>query len=249
MLRVSQIMQVSVLQPKRATGDDPVKAPLSDLTLVGQVRQVVFSPKGDRVVGFLVRRPDVAGMIRREDAFVALDSFAVRDEGLVVTRAKDGMDDAARQRLELDWNTCLMWTGMDAKTTDGKQLGWVSDVSFYPKSGKVHAFHVGDGAVAKSLVGNVVIPAEMLVGYRDGCLVVAPEAAKLALDGGLAAKAGESYARAKYEGKKAASKAGKTAGDMAQKGARGLGKALGKARGRTKGMFGSFVEEYKKASK
>ena len=141
-----------------------------------------------------VRRPDVAGMVRREDAFVALDSFDVGSLGLVVTRPKDGMDDAARERLGLDWDRCILWAGMDAKTTDGKELGWVSDIEFSPKTGNVKSFHVGDGAVAKSLVGNVEIPADMLRGYRDGYMLVDPEAATLALNGGLAARAGEGYA-------------------------------------------------------
>ena len=85
-----------------------------------------------------------------------------------------------------------------------------------------------DGSVAKSLVGSVVIPGDMMRGYRDGYLVADPAAATLALNGGLAAKAGEGYARAKQSGKDAAAKAGKAAGDAMEKGAYGLGRAIGK---------------------
>ncbi len=233
MLKVSQLMRVNVYRDERESSP------------VGQIRQVVFSPQGDCVEGFLIRRPDVAGMVRREDAFLARDSFVVGDAGLVATRGKESFDDAARERLSLDWDACILWTGMDAKTTDGKQLGWVSDVSFYPKSGRVHSFYVGDGSVATSLVGNVVIPAQMLRGYKDGYMLVDPEAAHLALDGGLAAPAGETYARAKVGGKKAVARAGKAAEKATTKGAKSLGRQLG----RTKGMFGAFVREYKKASK
>ncbi len=233
MLKVSQLMRVNVYRDERESSP------------VGQIRQVVFSPQGDCVEGFLIRRPDVAGMVRREDAFLARDSFVVGDAGLVATRGKESFDDAARERLSLDWDACILWTGMDAKTTDGKQLGWVSDVSFYPKSGRVHSFYVGDGSVATSLVGNVVIPAQMLRGYKDGYMLVDPEAAHLALDGGLAATAGETYARAKVGGKKAVARAGKAAEKATAKGAKSLGRQLG----RTKGMFGAFVKEYKKASK
>lgn len=244
MLRVSQLMRMPVLVPKRGREGDPRELAPADLSTIGKIHQVVFSPKGDHVVGFLVLRPDVAGMIKREDAFVALDSCVANDVGLVVAR-DEGMDDAARKRLSLDWDACIMWAGMDARTTDGKELGWVGDVEFHPRSGKVSAFHVGDGSVAQSLVGNVVVPVDMLRGYRDGYLVVDAQAAKLKPDGGLAAKAGEGYAKAKNEGKQAAAKVGKAAGVAAEKGARGLGSALG----RTKGMFGSFMDEYKKASK
>ena len=261
-------MRIDVFQPKRRVQGDPAKLGSGDLTVVGQIRQVVFTPRGDRVVGFLVRRPDVAGMIRREDAFLALDSFVVGQYGLIATRGDDSFDDAARERLGIDWDSCLIWTGMDAKTTDGKELGWVDDVSFSPKDGRVQSFYVGDGSVAKSLVGNVVIPGEMLRGYKDGYLLVDPKAATLSLDGGLAAKAGEGYARAKQSGKKAVEQAGKVAGSAVEKGAYGLGRAIGKAKknmtqnkdesqkqsstrkGKKKrNMFGAFMDEYKKASR
>lgn len=268
MLKVSQLMRVNVHLPKRNSEGDLAKLSDKDLTLVGEVHQVVFSPEGDRVVGLLVRRPDVGGMIRRSDAFLALDSFVVGRFGLVVTRGDESLDDAARQRLQLDWDKCILWVGMDAKTTDGKDLGWVCDVEFFPKSGRVRAFYVGDGSVATSLVGNVVIPADMLRGYGDGYLLVAPEAVGLTLDGGLAAKAGEGYARAKQSGKEVAARAGAAAGDAVEKGAYGVGKALGKAKKavrkkssgksasqvvgkqlkKTRGMFGAFMDEYKKAS-
>lgn len=251
-------MQIRVFKPKKKTTGDLARLGEDDLVIVGQVRQVVFSPNGLRVVGLLARRPDVAGMIKRPDAFIALDSVIASDAWLVVTDDKAGMDESAIERLQLDWEHCIMWTGMDAKTTDGKELGWVDDVEFNGKTGAVKAFYVGDGSVAKSLVGNVVIPGDMLVGYKDGFMLVKPEAAGLSLNGGLAAKAGTEYGRAKYNGKQAVAKAGKAASSMAEKGARGLGRMIGKAKKSAKNtaknanpktMFGSFVDEFKKASK
>ncbi len=266
MLKVSQLMGIYVFEPKRGFSGDLCKASNKDLTVLGQVHQVVFDPKGLGVVGMLVRKPDVGGMIKRRDAFLALDSIVANDFGLVATRGADSLDEQAIERLGLDWDACILWTGMDAKTSDGKELGWVSDVEFSPKTGRVRAFYVSDGSVAKSLVGNVVIPGDMLIGYKDGYMVVQPGAAGLSLDGGLAAKAGVGYARAKLGGKQVAAKAGKAAGDAVEKGAYGLGRMIGKAKksvktdkksaakavgtqlGRTKGMFGSFVDEFKKAS-
>ncbi|MBR3159655.1 MAG: PRC-barrel domain-containing protein [Atopobiaceae bacterium] len=255
MLRVSQLMRVPVHVPKKGRKGDPRELAPADLSNVGEVHQVVFSPAGNRVVGYLVRRPDVGGMIKREDAFVALDACVAHDAGLVVT-GDAGMDDDARARLGLDWNACLIWTGMDAKTSDGKELGWVSDVEFHSKSGRVSSFYVGDGGVATSLVGNLVIPADMLLGYRDGYMIVEPEAANLQLNGGLAAKAGEGYAKAKVSGRHVAAKVGKVTEHATEQGARNLGKMLGKAKkqgkkriGQSKGMFGAFLDEYKKASK
>lgn len=250
MLKVSDLMRLDVYRPKDKRAADPKTLPLSALVLVGTIRQVVFSPQGDKVVGVLLRRPDVAGMVRREDAFVSLDGLVAGTSCMVVTR-EDAMDAAAIARLGLDWDACILWTGMDAKTTDGKELGWVSDVEFGPKTGSVRAFYVGDGNVSESLVGRVVIPGDMLRGYKDGFMLVDPAAARLSLDGGLAAKAGEGYARVRQGGRQAAERAGKAAGTAVKKGARGLGKAIGRAKkaGGARGMFGSFVDEYKKASK
>jgi uncharacterized protein YrrD len=207
---------------------------------LGKAHMAVFSPEGTTVVGFLVKRPDIAGMVKRDDAFVALDALGKVDGGYRVLPGDETMDDKARRRLGLDWDRCVVWSGMDAKTTKGKVLGYVGDATFDEKTGAVADFLIGDGGVAESLVGQVRVPASMLVGYERGWMLLAPEAADQQLTGGLAAKAGEATARAKIEGAKAA----EAAGDAIDKGSRALGKQLGK----TKGMFGSFVDEFKKAS-
>lgn len=238
MLKLSQMTGVAVYAPKGSHG----KA-ASTFGNMGKVHLTVFSPDGRRVVGFLVSRPDIAGMVKREDVFVALDSLTPCDGGVRVTKGDESFDDAARDRLGIDWDSCIIWAGMDAKTTDGKELGYVNDASFNTKTGVVETFMVGDGGMAQSLVGSLVIPADMLRGYEKGYMLVDPEASSLALSGGVAAKAGEGYAKAKIEGKKAAVKAGKAAGEAVDKGSRALGKQLGK----TKGMFSSFVDEFKKA--
>ena len=238
MLKLSEMQGVIVYAPKGSHG----KA-ASTYVRLGKVHQAVFSPDGRRVVGFLVKRPDVAGMIKRDDTFLALDAFVACDGGVRVTRGDESYDEAACARLGLNWDTCLIWAGMDARTTDGRDLGYVSDASFNTKTGAVECFMVGGGGVAQSLVGAVKIPVELLRGYEGGYMMVAPEAAHQQLTGGMAGKAGESYARAKYEGKKAAAKAGKAAGEAVDKGSRALGRQLGK----TKGMFSSFMDEFKKA--
>lgn len=227
MLSVSQMERINVFRPKRKATGDTAKMGAKELSTVGKIHLTVFDPTGRRVVGFMVKKPDVASMIKVPDAFLALDSFVVCDLGLVATRGDDSFDDAARKRLGLDWERCIIWAGMDAKTTDGKVLGWVSDVSFSPKTGKAKTFYIGDGAVSSALVGNVEVPAEYLRGYRDGYLLLDPKAATLQLDGGAAAKAGTAYAKAKYEGGRAAKKAASSAGRAVQRGAFGLGKMIG----------------------
>lgn len=227
MLKISQLERINVFRPGRKATGDPAKMRIGELTLVGKVHLTVFDPKGTRVVGFLVKRPDVASMIKVADAFLALDSFVACDAGLVATRGDDSFDGKARERLGLDWDRCLIWGGMDARTTDGKALGWVSDVEFEPKTGRAKTFYLGEGAVSTALVGTVEVPATLLRGYRDGFMLLDPSAAGIALNGGAAARAGEAYAKAKYSGARAAKKAASSAESAVGKGAFRLGKMLG----------------------
>lgn len=228
MLRISQLRKMVVFEPKKKATGELEELDRRLMSKVGKIHQTVFSPDGSHVVGFMVRRPDIAGMVKRPDVFLALDSFVVNDLGLVVSR-EDGTDDRARERLGLPWEKCLIWEGMDARTVDGHELGWVGDVEFDAKTGLVSLFFVGDGGLSESLVGNVEIPLGMLKGHRKGYMIVADEAAHLELNGGLAAKAGEGYAKAKIQGKAAGEKIGEVAGTAAEKGAYGLGRLIGKA--------------------
>jgi len=217
MVKVSDFERLKVFEPKKK-GDGTQK--------LGKVHFVVFSPDGKSVVGFLVKRPDIAGMVKREDTFVALDSFELIDGGILTTNGSAGRDEEARKRLGLEWDKCIEWSGMDARTTDGKELGYVSDASFDARTGEVGAFYVGDGSMARKLVGTLEIPTELLLGYSKGYMVVAPEAAHGALTGGVAAAAGEGYGKAKQGAKELGSKAG----DAVNKGAYQMGKAIGSAK-------------------
>ncbi len=230
MLKVNDLYGRKVYVPKKAKkgkdGQEQVK-----FSKLGKVHMAVFSPSGREVVGFLVSRPEIAGMVKRPDAFLAFDSYAVQDDGtLRVARESSALDDDARKRLALDWDACVMWAGMDAKTVGGKKLGYVSDAEFDEKTGKVSKFFVGDGGVARAIVGSFEIPATMVRGYSKGCMVVDDAAASLELDGGVAAKAGEGYAKAKVKGAEAAQKAGKAAGDAVDKGSYAFGRMLGRAK-------------------
>ncbi|WP_322155400.1 PRC-barrel domain containing protein [Paratractidigestivibacter sp.] len=228
MLKVNDLYGRKVYVPKKSRKKD-VSGEVK-LSRLGKVSMAVFSPDGREVVGFIVRRPDIAGMVKRTDAFLATDSFKLHEDGTLLVTREDGLDDAARERMAHDWDTCVMWAGMDAKTAGGKNLGYVSDAEFDLKTGAVSKFYVGDGGVARAIVGSFEIPATMVRGYSKGYMVVDNAAADLELDGGVAAKAGESYAAAKVKGAEAAQKAGKAAGEAVDKGSYAFGRMLGKAK-------------------
>lgn len=197
MLRVGSLTGRRVLLHKKTTTakDGTVTDKYQKL---GRVHAAVFTPDGKHVAGFTIKRPDVAGMVKRADAFLARDSLKVLDEKTVlVTRPEDGLDEAALRRLDLDWDRCIMWSGMDAKTTAGKPLGYVSDAEYDEESGLVARFFTADGGMARALIGSFVITPDMVRGYRDGFMIVEPGDKSVQLDGGLAGAAGEGYARAK----------------------------------------------------
>jgi uncharacterized protein YrrD len=226
---MSELTGLRVVQPLPAEKRVKRNGKVRPDKKLGKVHQLVFAPNGRRVVGLLVKRPDVAGMVKRDDLFVALDSIAgIREKSLLVPSNDPGaFDDVARKRLGLDWDRCILWAGMDARTESGKDLGFVSDVRFDLDTGNVNFLCVGEGSVSKSLVGLLEIPSGMLVGYDphgDGFMVVEDAAAKLALSGGLAAKAGEQAARMKVGTQEFDQKAA----DAYDKGTHKLGHAVGK---------------------
>ena len=217
-------------KPKK--GEKPAAGEQSGerLPKLGKIHMAVFTPDGRSMVGYLVARPDVAGMVKREDVFVAFDSLAACEKGFRVVGEEGAFDDKARERLGVDWDSCIMWAGMDARTESGRELGYVGDAEFDESTGKVTKFLVGDGGMATALVGSVEIPPSMMVGYSKGRMIVKDEASKLELNGGLAAKAGEATAKAKIRGAEFGEKAGKATGEAVDKGSFALGKALGKAK-------------------
>lgn len=229
MLKVSDLVGRRALQPKRqrSAKDEGEGERLQKL---GKVHNAVFSPSGRLVIGLMVRRPDVAGVVKRDDVFVALDSFKVDGPHVVVTRPEDGTDAAAIRRLGVDWDSCIIWTGMDVRTVDGKSLGYVSDAEFDERTGRVERFSATDGGMSHALVGSFVITADMVVGYSDGRMVVETGGRSVELDGGLAGAAGARYARAKAKGSEVGKKVGAVAGEAVDKGSFALGRAIGKAK-------------------
>jgi uncharacterized protein YrrD len=199
---------------------------------LGKIHMAVFSDDGRSLVGFLVKRPDAAGVVKRDDVFLAYDAFAPYEKGVRVIRGDDAFDEKARERLGIadKWDSCIMWAGMDAVTQSGRELGYVGDAEFDESTGKVTKFLVGDGGMANALVGSLEIPPAMLIGYSKGRMVVSDKASDLELNGGLAAKAGEATAKAKIRGQEFGQKAGKATSEAVDKGSFALGKAIGGAK-------------------
>ena len=123
-------------EDKRTKKDGTPRSPKK----LGKIHFPVFTPGGTRVVGFMVRQSDIAGMIERPDRFVALDAIGVYEGAIAVDDVKDTYDAAAAKRLDINLDDCIIWVGMDVRTESGDVVGYCSDVEFKPRSGVVQTF-------------------------------------------------------------------------------------------------------------
>ncbi|WP_417350628.1 PRC-barrel domain-containing protein [Gordonibacter pamelaeae] len=238
---------------------------------IGKVRRFVFHPKEKRIVGFVVKRPDLLWMFRRKDLFVAVNGYEIEDGRIVVSNDPAATNRAACKALGVDWDACVLWVGLPVMTEDGDALGVVGSVTFDRKTGVVDSVTTDSGATANALLGKREIPANLVKGFRRGmgaalaqtgaegeeseevvlgAILVAEEARDIAVEGGLAEKAGEATAvvvdkahTAVDKAKPVASAAAKKTGEVVNKGAYATGKQIAA----TKGMFSGFKEEYDKA--
>ena len=232
-MKTTELLGAKVLLPKKPATKGK-HAGEERFSKLGKIHNVVFAPfkqgQPSQVVGVMVQKPDIAGMIKQDDAFVTLESLETIEQGLCVKDPENNVDKAAIKRLNLDFDTCILWHGMEARTKSGKSLGYVSGAEFDQATGVVSAFLVGDGAGSEALVGSFAIKPEWLLGYSNGAMVLSDEAADAQLTGGLAAKAGEGYAAAAAKASEATAKAGKAVAEATEKGAFALGKTLAKAK-------------------
>ena len=148
---------------KDGTPRDPKK--------IGKFHCPVFTSDGTQVVGFMLKMPDIAGMIKQPDRFVAYDAIAAGAEEIVVKEDRAAFDTAAAKRLGIDLDACLIWTGMDVRTVSGERVGYCADADFNLRTGKVNAFILTEGGASNALVGHREMSASMLKGYRDGAMI------------------------------------------------------------------------------
>lgn len=237
---------------------------------IGKVRRFVFHPRERRVVGFIVKRPDLLWMFRRKDLFVSVNGYDIVDGRIVVRNAPDACDKGACKALGIDWDSCVLWEGLPLITESGEVLGTVGTVEFDRETGAIARVKADAGATANTLLGTRLIPSSLVRGFRRGigavlaapegaeaeqddgqvvrgAVLVADEALDLAAEGSVAEKAGRATAiaadKVNRTVKPAVSKAAKTAGEAVNKGAKATGKRITE----TKDAFVEFKEEYDKA--
>lgn len=239
---MGQLVRTRVFVPGKASRKQAKAGEQPEPKRYGKVHNLVFSPDSKRVVGIMVRRPDVAGMVKQDDRFVPLDCIEFHEGGLLCAGTKESFDEEACKRLGLDLDSCIIWEGADVICESGKFLGYVMDASFDVATGEVDCFCANEGNTASELVGYFEIPCAWVVRYDKGRMIVRNQAADLELSGGLAAKAGEGYAHAKDGAKKATAKFDDAAAKAVDKGSHGLGRMIGKAKRKVQEAKESYDE-------
>ena len=137
MLTTKEVAGVKVVRPNKP-GKEYTKDGLPrHRRKIGKIYKTVFAPDGMRVVGFIVRRPDLLWMFKRPERFLALDAFDIQDGLVVPSRGMASWDDKAIERMGVDYDTCIIWEGIQVKTRSGAELGHVGDISFDEKTGEV----------------------------------------------------------------------------------------------------------------
>ncbi|MEG0504359.1 MAG: PRC-barrel domain protein, partial [Raoultibacter sp.] len=227
----------------------------------GKVRRFVFHPKEKRVIGFIVKRPDLLWMFHRKDKFVSIEGYDFVDGRICIRTDAEATDRAACKALGVDWDACVLWIGLPIIAEDGTQLGFVGNVVFNSVTGAVECVESDAGATANALLGKREIPADLIKGFRRGigvaisqtghegeqtdnvelgAILVSDEALEITAEGGLAEKAGAATAVVADK----AGKAVKKTGEAVNQGA----KAVGDRVEQTKEGFSGFKEEFKKES-
>ena len=238
---------------------------------IGKVRRFVFHPKEKRVIGFVVKRPDLLWMFHRADQFVPIDGYDLVDGRVVLRPDAATSGKAACKAMGLNWDECILWVGLPVMTEGGESLGYVGNVTFNRLTGAVDTFETDSGVTSNALLGKRKIPASMMRGFKRGvgaalanmgeegvatdevqlgAILVSNEAADLDAEGGVAEKAGQATAvamdkvhSATEAAKPMVSKAAAATGEAVNKGAYATGKQIS----RSTHMFQDFKDEYKKA--
>ncbi len=239
---------------------------------IGKVRRFVFHPRSKRVVGFIVKRPDLLWMFHRKDLFVSINGYDMVDGRIVVREDPEATNKGACKALGVDWNDCVLWVGLPVMTEDGTSFGVVGDVTFDRMTGAVQSFETNSGMTANAVLGTRTISADMIKGFRTGmgaalvddsvvgegdtegesapvlgAILVSDEVKRTETEGGIAEKAGQATAvavdKVQSSVKPAASAAVAATGEAVNKGAYATGKQIAKS----KTMFSDFKTEYDKA--
>ncbi|MGN0072791.1 MAG: hypothetical protein ACI36W_03215 [Coriobacteriales bacterium] len=168
----------------------------------GKVHCLVFHPSKPKAVGLMVKRPDAAMMVQRKDRFVSLDKVGFTDEGdiLVELEDRDAWDRDAAKRLAVDLDLCIIWDGMPVRNLQGLELGIISNIVL-GNDLRIQSIDISSGDVNRLILGSADISIDKLRGYdpNQQAIIADVQPADIEVSGGVAAKAGEAWAKGTHK--------------------------------------------------
>lgn len=168
----------------------------------GRVRNVIFHPSKPQAVGITVKRPDLLWMIKRKDRIAALDKVSRTESGDILIELMDNeaWDSGAAKRLGFSLDECIIWDGMSVRNLDGADLGAISNITLADDL-KIESVDVSSGGVTRALLGSADITAEKLRGYDVNAQAIVADVnpEDVVVNGGVAAKAGEAWAKGSHK--------------------------------------------------
>lgn len=231
-------MKTNELSRKKVFMHRPRKNDPDNIKKAGRIHAFVFHPRKPRLVGYLIKRPDIALMFHRGDLFVSIDALEDIDGDLVIKGGEESQGKSAEKSLAkrdgIKLDDCIIWEGLPVIAETGEVLGLVDNVEFDSVTGNVISMETTQGATANTLLGRRVIPASLILGFKRGqgvrlrdsdeedeaalgSLMVAAEAAAIEASGGVAEKAGEVTAVAADKAKRAGKKVAEAASEVSKK--------------------------------
>ena len=168
----------------------------------GKVHCLVFHPSKPKAVGLMVKRPDAAMMVQRKDRFVSLDKVGFTEDGDILVELDDrsAWDKDAAKALGVDLDLCIIWDGMAVRNLQGEELGIISNIVIGDDL-RIASIDVSSGDVNRLILGSADIALERLRGYDPQlqAIVADVEKGEVVAGGGVAARAGEAWAKGTHK--------------------------------------------------
>ncbi len=168
----------------------------------GRVRNVIFHPSKPQAVGIVVKRPDLLWMIKRKDRFVALDKISYAQDGNIIVDLADASawDSAACKRMGIAFDECIIWDNMNVRNLQGDDLGAISNIVLGDDM-RIASIDVSSGGINRAILGSADIVASKLRGYDPDAQAIVADVCPddVVVSGGVAAKAGEAWAKGSHK--------------------------------------------------
>lgn len=165
--------------------------------VLGRVNHVLFHPTQPRAVGIELQPPAIGMVVERKPRYLALDAVDWTEAGLALKTPKMESNASSAKRLDIDWETSVVWRFMGVVTESGEVLGLARDVRFDTTDGSLTMLKLTSGVTSDVGVGAATLDGALVLGFDGEDVRVSDEASQVDAGGGVARQAGRGAAIAK----------------------------------------------------